>query len=60
MSKKIKARTEFNKHKEKRDNLNAIEEWKKEISNKGEKAKDLSDFLLKKRDFKKDGKKGDF
>ena len=35
------------KSKEKRDNMKAIDNWKAEISKKGEKARDLSDFILK-------------
>jgi hypothetical protein len=34
------------KHKEKRTNLEAIDQWKEEIKEKGEKAKDLSEFVM--------------
>ena len=36
------------KSKEKRTNLQAIESWKSEIKHKGEKAKDLSEFVIDK------------
>ncbi len=36
------------KHKEKRTNLQAIESWKSEIKQKGDKAKDLSEFIIDK------------
>lgn len=34
------------KHKEKRQNVEAINQWKEEMKEKGEKAKDLSEFIL--------------
>lgn len=50
----MKAKTQDDKHREKRDNLKAIDKWKEEISKKGEKARDLSEFMLKKGNLKKD------
>lgn len=40
------------KHKEKRNNLDAIEEWKQEIKEKGDKAKDLSTFVMSRKERK--------
>lgn len=44
----IRAKKEFSKHKEKRQNLQAIEKWKEEIKQKGDKARDLESFTAKK------------
>ena len=43
------------KHKEKRTNMQAIDNWKSEIKNKGEKARDLSEFLVNKNKGKMNG-----
>ena len=60
--KRIKAKKEQDKSREKRQNMAAIGEWKKEIKEKGENARDLSDFMLNKKnqapEFNKNGKGG--
>eukprot|EP01017_Pseudomicrothorax_dubius_P007741 TRINITY_DN12448_c0_g1_i1.p1 TRINITY_DN12448_c0_g1~~TRINITY_DN12448_c0_g1_i1.p1 ORF type:complete len:347 (-),score=137.38 TRINITY_DN12448_c0_g1_i1:126-1166(-) len=57
ISKQLKARKEFEKHKEKRTNLEAIEKWRQEIREKGDSARDLDDILKENKDkMKKKGK----
>ena len=52
------ARKEQEKHKEKRQNVEAINKWKEEVKEKGEKAKDLSEFILgPKRKEEREGKR---
>lgn len=46
----LKAKKEQEKHKEKKKNLEAINQWKDEIRNKGDKAKDLKEFMKPKND----------
>lgn len=43
----------------KRDNLSAIETWKTDIKKSGDKAKDLSEYILKNRQFKKNNQSKD-
>lgn len=50
--KNLKVTQEKMKHKEKRTNLQAIDAWKDEIKQKGEGAKDLSEFVMTRKDRK--------